>query len=408
MILSQNAFVLTTNELDAIETGKYNDNNTTVLCGSSMCRSKVSVSKIIEGGDYTKEKRQNNDRKSEYLTDVKDRILADTTTVPTFDQFQRDTPVKPVGIGAGNRSMSKRTKTKIRQKMMAWSRTPRQLKGGVKFQFLTLGLVGDQVDENGLTHVGRLVNAKGEFIRPSIIDQNGHECPVPCYNYVLPSYVIDQNGDYAPCPTDCCINHQAEAWQTRQFNAMLNKFFTWCRKYLPFKNYLYVLEIQTKSTGRLHAHIIVDIPYLPIVRMNAEWVKIQYESGIRFKGERRHAGKGGVNPLDRQEIFNVDRVATYVTKYVTKNESEIDGTRWNCSNTISRLFTSVKIFTSEAFASIYNDVLRVVQAKLDNGETLHIHLLSQYTRLQAQHFRINNEVITGSLDREQYIKSLQA
>lgn len=343
MIVTQNSIVLHTNELDAVETDTYKNRSETVLCGSSMCRAKVSISKIEDCGIFTAEKRdfdlksRNHKKTMSALPDV---------DIQQFNHFDRETPIKT--LGNKKYSMSQRTKTKIRQKITAWAHSDRPRHQQLKFVFITLTLTSKQIG------------------------------------------------------TD------------KDYSKMLNTFFTYLRKYYGFKNYLYVNEIQTLTTGNIHTHIIYD-RFLPIGQVNRIWCKILKENGYTWTPEGSTTpiidfpvGKNGANPVDIKEILSVKRVSSYVTKYVTKNESEFDCLIWNCSGSISRLFTSVKLWDIKTFSVLFEQSRHVIKANLGNGDCLHIHLLPFYHSIQKKHFKINDEVLSGTFDRDKFIKQNKA
>jgi hypothetical protein len=337
MVLTQNSLVLHTNELDALEQDTYKNRTETVLCGSSMCRTNISVSKVMK----SMQTELNNGEIVQKLpeNDVKSKPL-NSGDMPEHDHFDRITPLKD--FGQRKYSMSRRTKTKIRQKITAWSRTERP-QSAVKFIFITLTLTSPQ---------------------------------------------IGTDKDYAK---------------------MLNTFFTYLRKYYGFKNYLYVNEIQTKKTNNIHTHILYD-KFLPVRQVNRIWCKILKENGYSFTPVNGVPGTdfSKANPVDIAPIYNISRVSSYVTKYITKNESEFDCLIWNCSGSISRLYTSVKLYQKEVFSSLFSGFHTVLNTKLSNGDMLHIHLLSQYTREQHHHFKINSKVLTGEFTQLDHIAKNKA
>ncbi|PAW94087.1 hypothetical protein CKK33_11505 [Mucilaginibacter sp. MD40] len=332
MILTQNALIVSGNELDALETDTYSDRSEVTLCGSSFCRSKTSVLKLKTNSLTPKEK-------ATFLTieqeqkELKSAPLS-SADMPQFNHFERLTPLKV--CGRERKSMSQRTKTKIRQKLTAWANTQRPKHQQLKFVFITLTLTSKQIG------------------------------------------------------TD------------KDYSRMLNTFFTYLRKYYGFKNYFYVNEKQ--ENGNLHSHIVYD-RFLPAQRINYIWCKILQQNGYTFNGQKEFkAGKGGANPVDVTQIFSTDRVGSYVTKYVTKNHTEMDCAIWNCSNTISRLFTSVKFHKKDVFYTLFHTFRNTFNVKLANRETLHINLLSFYHGIQKKHFKINERVLCETIDREQFIK----
>jgi hypothetical protein len=337
MVLTQNSLVVHTNELDALETDTYKNRAEHYMCGSSMCRSGLSVPKIMK----SMRSELNNGENVPILPEniVKTEPL-NSGDMPEHSHFDRVTPLKH--FGERKYSMSKRTKTKIRQKITAWSRTERP-QGSVKFIFITLTLTSPQ---------------------------------------------IGSDKDYAK---------------------MLNTFFTYLRKYYGFKNYLYVNEIQTKKTNNIHTHILYD-KFLPVRQVNRIWCKILKENGYTFTPTGGETGTdfNRANPVDIAPIYNITRVSTYVTKYVTKNDTELDCLMWHCSKSISMLYTSVKIYQKETFYALFSTFSKVLTTKLSNGDTLHIHLLSKYSREQHSHFKINSKVLAGEFDKVQHIAQNRA
>lgn len=333
MILTQNSLVLATSELDAIETDTYKNRAESVLCGSSMCRPKTSVSKIINTGLFSNDKSEyytKNEEKTEKLPSLS------AADMPEFNHFDRIVPLKTPG--KTKYSMSARTKTKIRQKITAWTRIKR--KSPIKFVFITLTLTSKQIG------------------------------------------------------TD------------KDYSMMLNTFLTYLRKYYPLNNYLYVNERQTLNTGNIHTHLITDV-YIPVHKANYIWCKILAKNGYTFNGLPIFTkGQKNPNPVDVKAIYSIKRVSSYVTKYVTKNDSSFDSFIWNCSNSISRLFTSVKIWDSKTFSDLHEHFRHTIQAKLSNGDTLHIHLFNENHRILKHHFTINEKVLSGDFDREQFIKKI--
>jgi hypothetical protein len=135
----------------------------------------------------------------------------------------------------------------------------------------------------------------------------------------------------------------------------LNHFFTLMRKMWGKFNYLWVAEIQDgkrnnykHATGNLHFHIIVD-RYFQVGLVNKMWLKCLGTAGwkttkIRENPETKKEEVVNLNPVDIKSIGSIGVVKNYITKYVTKNETKLavsdKGSShqiWNCSQTISRL-----------------------------------------------------------------------
>lgn len=323
MILKQNCFVITDNELDALEEGSYREPQRVVnrgkgleiitdpvtYCGSSIQRRNYKASKP-------------NDKKK---------------------------------VSNIEHSLSGRSKTKIAQKVLAWANASNYKGGSPRFTFLTLTLTSQQ---------------------------NGNDS---------------------------------------QFTQMQNVFFTYCRKYFGLTNYLYVLERQTKTTNNIHSHILIDRP-LPIVRLNKIWCKILSDHGYTylqtdlttgakevlpvseawtnsFKSEKIISPTTGKkvsrfttpSPADIAYIYDLKAVSRYVTKYITKNETKILTSIWNCSQSISRLWTGAKISAVKHYVSLREHTAHIIRVTLDEGHVLNIHLLTQYTGLQKRIFETINK-----------------
>lgn len=220
----------------------------------------------------------------------------------------------------------------------------------------------------------------------------------------------------------------------KDFTKMLNVFFTYCRKYYNLKNYLYVLERQNRTTNNIHAHIIID-QYVNYERLNSVWCKVLGDNGYTFPQKNYLTGEveqintftalknyasencknytgndfyinprtgkptkptknlSKPNPCDVETIFNIKTVARYVTKYITKNDSKINTSLWNCSQSISRLWTGAIVNPLLHFGSLSTVIDRVITVKLDNGYILLVNLLKYYTKIQADLFAINKKII---------------
>lgn len=322
MILKQNSFIISDNELNALETGTYrsNDRMITTPNGIEIVDSPVS---------YTGSSIQRRNYKA----------------TKQIKKEQANT----------EHELSNRSKTKIAQKILAWSHATKQISGRPRYTFLTLTLTSQQ---------------------------NGKDA---------------------------------------QFTKMQNVFFTYCRKYFGLKNYLYMLEKQTKTTGNVHSHVLIDKP-LPIVRLNYIWCKILGDHGYTFQstdsctgitqtlncneamkvyraspiipGQKMGQKKRYVsspNPADIKFIYNLKAVSHYITKYITKNETKINTSIWNCSQSISRLWVGARISTLKYYSQLSEVIHKTIRIKLDEGHVLNVCLLKYYTKIQDEIFSNINQ-----------------
>jgi hypothetical protein len=96
-----------------------------------------------------------------------------------------------------------------------------------------------------------------------------------------------------------------------KINPMLNRFITNLKKNYGLKNFLWTRE-DTKK-GRAHFHILADLPYQPIQKINSAWcaaIGSYAPNAVRL-------------PKDHKGIVkDLAKTCRYVTKYISKNEKE--------------------------------------------------------------------------------------
>lgn len=154
----------------------------------------------------------------------------------------------------------------------------------------------------------------------------------------------------------------------RHASKLLDNFFKQLRKEVKNLEYLWVCELQ--QNGNKHFHILINKNF-PIFRLNALWVLIQYNGGLRGRtkegkeityeeiisrhkkslenaAKRNKKDVGGVgevlNPCDIKYINDTQGVILYITKYLTKARNQIfEGLKFHCSRGVSRLFTKLKV-----------------------------------------------------------------
>lgn len=117
----------------------------------------------------------------------------------------------------------------------------------------------------------------------------------------------------------------------------LNIVLTRIRRTRPNFSYLWVAERQKNTT--LHFHMITN-DYLNIRVVNGMFaiairnrIKRDRMTGISFNYTK-------YNGVDVSRVWKVSKVTAYIAKYVTKTENDDIRTMWNCSKSISALFTS--------------------------------------------------------------------
>lgn len=121
---------------------------------------------------------------------------------------------------------------------------------------------------------------------------------------------------------------------------VLRAFLDNAKKRLPGFEYLWVAERQTKNEifkDNIHFHLITN-KFWKIEKWWPYWLDLQAKFGILPRDESYRPGSA-LN-VRKVETSNIKQLSNYLTKYVTKNESQFACQVWNCSKGISRLYTS--------------------------------------------------------------------
>lgn len=181
-----------------------------------------------------------------------------------------------------------------------------------------------------------------------------------------------------------------------RINPMLNKFITNLKKNYGLKGFLWTRE-NTKQ-GRPHFHILADMPYQPIQKINNAWCaacKMQSKNAVRL-------------PKDHKAILkDIEKTAKYVTKYITKNEKEYFSER--CYS-ISRDIKAEPIRLSE---------FDLRQLEIDQGKNMKFRYYEHVTTVKIWDFfknsdyfieflgnyAVNNEYLYGRKDQPKTIDS---
>lgn len=367
MILKQNLYTITENEKRAVENGYYTHRQKPVIKDGVLVMEDLPTSYI---GSSLQRRRSVDEKiikptQSEFYDEGTLRFI-DNENSPNYGCYIDFPKPRKYEEKEVEHSFSNRSKIKIANKITAWTRANKAAKGNVMYNFITLTLTSEQIGSD------------------------------------------------------------------KDFTRMQNVFMTYLRKFFNVKNYLYVLERQTKNTNNIHSHIIVD-QYLPYARLNRVWCKIlsdngytfpshnyitgetqtvsvsaalkNYDNSATYKGDQQYINPktskfvkptkdyNMPNPVDVESIFNLKAVSRYITKYITKNDSTINTSLWNCSQSISRLWTGAIINPQLYLSKLSSLVARVVHKTLDNGQVLNVCLLHYYTKIQEDIFKINHKII---------------
>lgn len=120
---------------------------------------------------------------------------------------------------------------------------------------------------------------------------------------------------------------------------LLRKFLDNMKKRAENFDYLWVIERQTKNTvfeANVHFHLITN-KYWNIKQTWQYWLDVQRKNGIHPRDDNFKPSSA----FDVKQVStkNPRQIASYLTKYVTKNNAEFDCQVWNCSQGISNLYT---------------------------------------------------------------------
>lgn len=120
---------------------------------------------------------------------------------------------------------------------------------------------------------------------------------------------------------------------------VLRKFIDNTKKRSKDFQYLWVAERQTENKifpDNIHFHMITN-KYWNIQKTWIYWLDLQGKNGIVPRDESfKPSSAFDVKKVDTK---NPKQVGTYLTKYVTKNKAEFKCQVWNCSKSISALYT---------------------------------------------------------------------
>ena len=153
----------------------------------------------------------------------------------------------------------------------------------------------------------------------------------------------------------------------------LNKFLTMMRKRYGKFAYMWVAEHQ--KNGNIHFHFLMNI-YIDLKYFNSLWVLQQYNDGIahtRYSYEeiiKRHSAgtmQEILNPLDIEEVKNLDAASGYLSKYLSKDANEFTCATWHCSREVSRTFTAMNNAPVEAIQFVF-DELENISVNKKTGE----------------------------------------
>lgn len=141
---------------------------------------------------------------------------------------------------------------------------------------------------------------------------------------------------------------------------ILNNFLTDLRKTFGKFSYLWVAELQSgkrngyvKKTNNIHFHMFVD-RYFDVQEINDMWVKALQNYGmpsisVQWSDKNQQ-------PLDLEPIDNLKKLMSYMSKYITKSEDKISTRLWACSKNISQMATGISALFDNMFITELQDM----------------------------------------------------
>lgn len=154
--------------------------------------------------------------------------------------------------------------------------------------------------------------------------------------------------------------------EDKQAVDILRKFLDNVKKRSTDFQYVWVAERQTKNAefaGNVHFHIITN-KYWKIDKWWNYWLDLQKKNGI----EPREKDFKPSSAFDVKQLnsSNIRSIASYVTKYVTKNNAKFKCQVWNCSRRVSELYTD--FYTTSEFTDQFKRLNAVLKETVIKGE----------------------------------------
>lgn len=221
-----------------------------------------------------------------------------------------------------DKGMSKRTKIKIKEKMMALYAANKN-----SFTLKTLTLIGDATDREAVQCLNKYLTALRKKYNQ--------------FNYV---WVAEKQSNgrihfHMICDRKFNIEHINSLWVLQQLNSGIDN-----------------------EEARL--------------QLELDW-------GLSFR-KLHMAGKKGwkmvqqyLNPVDIAKIKTIEGVSAYLTNYVTKNETKMSCQIWHCNRGVSRLFTK-QLISAEVFDKTCDARLNRLQNKRKNKIYINKTFVHQY------------------------------
>ncbi|UOB19371.1 hypothetical protein MQE35_08740 [Abyssalbus ytuae] len=177
---------------------------------------------------------------------------------------------------------------------------------------------------------------------------------------------------------------------------LLRKFVDNAKKRSDDFQYVWVAERQTKNDefkGNVHFHMITN-KYWKIDKWWNYWINLQKKNGVLPRDESfKPSSAFDVKQLNSN---NIRSIASYVTKYVTKNDAKFKCQVWNCSKRVSELYTD--FYTTTEFTDQFkrmNAVLKEIKNTDRKSPVVNVKMidlnrntLPMYKRLDVMNSKI--------------------
>ena len=322
MLIKQNCFIVSETEQLFLESDTYIMPKRGYT-GSSLARKQNKNNEF----KYNKNKEDIQNANPSNLTPYGQQLLEhirDEKQIRKELRFNRMLLAKDI-----DHSLSARSKTKIRSKVIAWANSIPQ-KQNVKFTFLTLTLTSKQIGSD--KDFTKMHNVFFTYLRKY-------------YGFKRYLYVLE-----------------------KQANGNIHSHIL-TSQYLPIK-----------QINRIWCKILSDHGY--VYNQNGNIVA-PIDALIN---KLRNSDLTSPSPVDISCVYDLKAVTKYVTKYITKNSSAMQTNIWNCSTWVSRLWTGAHICAKTYILDLKRFVVGEKKIMLDNGSYLTVYLLSKYTGIQKNLF----------------------
>lgn len=166
------------------------------------------------------------------------------------------------------------------------------------------------------------------------------------YNEVTKRYFFHQLSFITLTVSD----HEQKLSGKEAYQKLLSHFLQWLRRTKEVTTYIWKAELQ--KNGQIHYHITTP-SFINYQDIRDKWNNLQKRNGLLAK---YFSDKGHYNPnsTDIHEVRNIDNIAAYLVKYITKesqNETTLGGKIWDCSLNLKQnnYFTTESCTDYESF-----------------------------------------------------------